>query len=400
MKKYACLNTNNGILLLGVFCVSGIAQAGIMPDEIEFHGFLTQGFFHSSDNNIFGQSDDGISPGLTEIGLNGSYQPLDRLRFTAQGLYRRNGDLDRGSVNLDYGLVDIALLNYESGRVGMRAGRIKTPFGLYNETRDVSFTHPTILLPQGIYFERSRSLLVSSDGGSLYAEQRTLYGDFSVKLNVGIPLGNNREIQSSILGPDAKGEFQSKPAVAAQLNYEINGGKYIFAVSYGSIDLEYQPAAGETLLNGEAYVQSLVFSAQYNGEEFSLTGEFDHRWNNISDFGNSLPDSKSITESWYIQAGYQILPQLQANVRYDVLYNDIDDKNGQRVAAERELPNHIAYANDWMFGLRWDPAASWMLRAEYHRVHGTAWLPLADNPVTSSLIQDWDLYGLQLSFRF
>jgi hypothetical protein len=400
MKKYACLNTNNGILLLGVFCVSGIAQAGIMPDEIEFHGFLTQGFFHSSDNNIFGQSDDGISPGLTEIGLNGSYQPLDRLRFTAQGLYRRNGDLDRGSVNLDYGLVDIALLNYESGRVGMRAGRIKTPFGLYNETRDVSFTHPTILLPQGIYFERSRSLLVSSDGGSLYAEQRTLYGDFSVKLNVGIPLGNNREIQSSILGPDAKGEFQSKPAVAAQLNYEINGGEYIFAVSYGSIDLEYQPAAGETLLNGEAYVQSLVFSAQYNGEEFSLTGEFDHRWNNISDFGNSLPDSKSITESWYIQAGYQILPQLQANVRYDVLYNDIDDKNGQRVAAERELPNHIAYANDWMFGLRWDPAASWMLRAEYHRVHGTAWLPLADNPVTSSLIQDWDLYGLQLSFRF
>jgi hypothetical protein len=242
--------------------------------------------------------------------------------------------------------------------------------------------------------------LVSSDGGSLYAEQRTLYGDFSVKLNVGIPLGNNREIQSSILGPDAKGEFQSKPAVAAQLNYEINGGEYIFAVSYGSIDLEYQPAAGETLLNGEAYVQSLVFSAQYNGEEFSLTGEFDHRWNNISDFGNSLPDSKSITESWYIQAGYQILPQLQANVRYDVLYNDIDDKNGQRVAAERELPNHIAYANDWMFGLRWDPAASWMLRAEYHRVHGTAWLPLADNPVTSSLIQDWDLYGLQLSFRF
>ena len=109
MKKYACLNTNNGILLLGVFCVSGIAQAGIVPDEIEFHGFLTQGFFHSSDNNIFGQSDDGITPGLTEIGLNSSYQPLDRLRFTAQGLYRRNGDVDRGSVNLDYGLVDIML---------------------------------------------------------------------------------------------------------------------------------------------------------------------------------------------------------------------------------------------------------------------------------------------------
>lgn len=399
MKKYACLNINNGILLLGLFCVSGIAQANIVPDEIEFHGFLTQGFFHSSDNNIFGQSDDGITPGLTEIGLNVSYQPIDQLRFSAQGLYRRNGDVDRGSVSLDYGLADLTLLNYESSRAGIRAGRIKTPYGLYNETRDVSFTHPTILLPQGIYFDRSRSLLISSDGGSLYAEQRTRYGDFSLKFNVGVPSGNSNEIRSSILGSEAKGEFQAQPAFAAQLNYEINGGEYVFAVSYVDLALEYRSVAGETFLNGKAHVQPLVFSAQYNGEKFSLTGEYDYRWNNFSDFGAAFPDFKSITESWYIQGGYQILPQLQANVRYDVLYNDMNDRGGRRVT-ELGVPNHIAYANDWMFGLRWDLATSWMLRAEYHRVHGTAWLPQADNPDRNSTVQDWDLYGLQLSFRF
>jgi len=53
-----------------------------------------------------------------------------------------------------------------------------------------------------------------------------------------------------------------------------------------------------------------------------------------------------------------------------------------------------------MFGLRWDITESWMLRTEYHRIHGTAWLPQADNPDRGLTVQDWDLYGLQLSFRF
>jgi hypothetical protein len=46
----------------------------------------------------------------------------------------------------------------------MRVGRIKTAYGLYNTTRDVPFTRPSIVLPQSIYFERTRNLTVSADG--------------------------------------------------------------------------------------------------------------------------------------------------------------------------------------------------------------------------------------------
>lgn len=81
---------------------SVVAESKLLPDEVQIHGFLTQGFFHSSDNNVYGQSDDGISPGLTEIGLNLSYQPWDRLRFATQGLYRRAGAVDSGSVSLEW----------------------------------------------------------------------------------------------------------------------------------------------------------------------------------------------------------------------------------------------------------------------------------------------------------
>jgi hypothetical protein len=41
-----------------------------------------------------------------------------------------------------------------------------------------------------------------------------------------------------------------------------------------------------------------------------------------------------------------------------------------------------------------------MLKADYHRVHGTSWLPQADNPNPDKTVQDWDLYGVQVSFKF
>ncbi|ESS73848.1 hypothetical protein MGMO_9c00440 [Methyloglobulus morosus KoM1] len=377
--------------------VAAYAESRLIPEEIQFHGFMTQGFFHSSNNNVYGQSDDGISPGLTEIGLNMNYQPLDRLRFAAQGLYRRAGDVDTGSVRLDYGLADLTLFDYDSGKIGLRGGRIKIPFGLYNETRDVAFTHPTILLPQGIYFDRSRSLLLSADGGSFYAEQRTDFGDFNFKFNVGMPPHDFDEIKTVVLGTrDAHGRFKTTPAIATQLKYELNGGEVVFAVSYMNLDFSYDPARGERLRQSESNIQPLLFSAQYNGEKFTLTGEYEYSWNT---FGNFAPRGKFVTESWYVEGSYRILPKLQATVRYDTISMDKDDKNGDGAVA-LGFPRHVAFAQDWVFGLRWDITPAWMVRADYSRVHGTAWLPQADNPDPNKTKQDWDLYGLQLSFKF
>jgi hypothetical protein len=382
---------------------SGFAKTQYLPEEIQIHGFLTQGFFHSSDNNVYGQSDDGISPGLTEIGVNANYQPWDNMRFAAQGLYRRAGDVDTGSLELDYGLVDLTLFDYKSGKIGLRAGRIKNPFGLYNETRDVAFTHPTILLPQGIYFDRSRSLMLAADGGSFYAEQRTEFGDFNFKFNVGMPSNDLSEIKTIVLATsNAGGQFDTKPSIATQLSYELNGGEYIFAVSYMDLKFDYNPLPGETTFVGmpisksTTSIQPLLFSAQYNGEEFTLTGEYNYRWNT---FGNFAPEGRFVTESWYIEGSYRILSQLQATVRYDTISIDKDDRHGNGAAA-LGFPKHVAFAEDWVFGLRWDITPSWMVRADYTRVHGTAWLPQADNPDPFKGKQDWDLYGLQFSFKF
>jgi hypothetical protein len=392
----------------GIYLISSIAcyaDSSFLPEELQFHGFMTQAFFHSSNNNFYGQSDDGMSPGLTEIGLNANYQPFSRLRFAAQGLYRRAGDVDRGSVRLDFGLADLTLLDFETGKIGIRAGRVKTPFGLYNETRDVAFTHPTILLPQGIYFDRSRSLMLSADGGSFYADKRTEYGDFKFKFNAGMPADDLDELKTIVLASNkANGSFTARPSIATQLSYEYNGGELIFAVSYMDTAFNYTPESGDVsfindpLAPSKTRIQPLLFSAQYNAENFTLTGEYNYRWNMFGNFAK-FGGGTFVTESWYVEGSYRILPELQATVRYDTLSVDKSDRSGNAAAA-LGYPSHTAFAQDWVFDLRYDITPSWMVRAEYMLVHGTAWLPQADNPDPFKTVQDWDLYGLQMSFKF
>jgi len=397
MRKSVCSAITNGLLLSALASLPRAGVAGYLPDAMQVHGFLAQSLFHTSDNNLFGQSDDGVSLGITEVGLNTAYQASDRLNLAIQGLYRRAGDLDPGSFRVDYGLADLTLWEHEAGRIGLRGGRVKIPLGLYNETRDVAFTHPTILLPQGMYFERSRSLLTSGDGGSFYAEQHTDYGDFIFKFNYVVPLGDNEEIRSILLGPNAMGEFSARPTVVTQLSYELNDGEYIFAVSYADLALDYHPEVGDRFGAGTSYVRPLMFSAQYNGEKLTLTAEYNYRHNVASGYGG--PDRRFATESWYLEGSYRFLPKWQFTLRYDM----VDGNTGNRRGAGLErigLPPHAAYAQDWTAGLRWDINDSWMLRGEYHRVHGTLWLPQADNPDRMKTTQDWDIYGLQLSFRF
>jgi len=374
-------------------------------DDIQFHGFLSQGLFSSSGNNIYGQSKDSVSADSTEMGLNVSYQALKNLSFAVQGLYRRAGANtgDAGEVTLDFAFFDLNLLNLQGGRIGVRGGRIKNPWGLYNETRDVAFTHPTILLPLA-YFERSRTLFLALDGGQLYADYNTSVGDFSFKFNYGWVNANDKELLTAIINdPTASGHLESDPSFVTQLNYEILGGEYVFALSYAELKMRYQAEnMGDPYAQMQADVDTFMVSGQYNGEYFSFTGEYSLQWNEFTDIRFGVPDSSPVSEHWYVQAGYRLLDNLQATLRYDSTVQDKNDRYGKGVEAATGgmIPGHLFYAQDIVFGLRWDITPSWMIRAEYHRMHGAATMSLLDNPNLTQIAKDWNIYALQVAFRF
>ncbi|MGH8646383.1 MAG: hypothetical protein ACREX4_18760, partial [Gammaproteobacteria bacterium] len=103
---------------------------------------------------------------------------------------------------------------------------------------------------------------------------------------------------------------------------------------------------------------------------------------------------------YYVQASYRLGDRWEVMVRFDSLVSDRDDRDGEAFAAATERPAFTRFAQDWTVGLRWDVTRQFMVRAEYHHVDGTAWLPLEDNPNLGSLAPHWDIFALLASFRF
>jgi len=377
----------------------------VWQDDIQFHGFLSQGLFSTSGNNVYGKSKDSVSAGLTEIGLNVSYQALNNLSFSAQGLYRRAGAStgDGGEVTLDFAFVDLNLVALQQGRFGIRGGRIKNPWGLYNETRDVAFTHPTIFLPLA-YFERSRSLFLAIDGGQFYADYNSAIGDFSFKFNYGWVNTSDPELLIAITAnPDVAGRFESNPSFVSQLRYDINEGEYIFALSYAELGMSYKSnMANDPHAQLNTQIDAFMLSGQYNGERFSFSGEYGLQWNEFRGRLIGVPelDASPISQHWYVQAGYRILDSLQATLRYDSTVQDLDDRLGKQFNAVTGIPASFAYTQDIVVGLRWDITPAWMVRAEYHRVHGTSTISVIDNPDLMNAVDDWNIYALQAAYRF
>jgi hypothetical protein len=170
-------------ILLMLAC-SAAQAAESLWDRLQIHGFASQAVLQTSDNRWFGNSDQ-TSFDFTEIGLNASMRLDPKLLLAGQVLYRRAGEMYESDLALDYGLADITPLSSAAGRLGLRVGRIKNPLGLYNETRDVPFTHPGIFLPQVVYFDRVRNLVLSTDGAMIYGDRYTRFGNFSFTVGNG-----------------------------------------------------------------------------------------------------------------------------------------------------------------------------------------------------------------------
>ncbi len=377
-----------------------------LPDSMQVHGFATQGYLNSTgNNNVFGNSNqDSGTFGFREVGLNASVQLRPNLLISAQGLHRHAG-VGSQDIRLDYGLVDYKAYSGENSQFGIRLGRIKNPLGFYNETRDVAFTRPSIMLPQSIYFDRTRNLAMAADGGHVYGETRTSKGDFFYQFGVVMPYVSGATTEAAVFGADRPGHLTSHVSYIGRGIYEYDGGRVRLGVSGAQTNVGYNRGA-DSLLSGQVQFTPIIFSAQYNAERWSLTSEYAIRHTVLNNFG-ALPNSATTGESYYFQGIYRFTPRWEGVIRYDALYSDRDDRHGNAWAAARPpgvRDSHSRFAKDITSGVRWNVTPSFMLAAEHHYVNGTAWLAPLDNPGASSPAgnhsQHWHLFAVQGSFRF
>ncbi|MBS0423690.1 MAG: hypothetical protein JSR71_04495 [Proteobacteria bacterium] len=377
------------------------------PWDLQIHGFITQAYVLTSDNNVFGKSHKDGSFGLTEAGLNASARPLPKLQLSAQVLSRRAGEGNTGMPRLDFAFLDYRLYSHETDQFGIRVGRLKNPFGFYNDTRDVAFTRPGILLPQSIYFDRTRNLGLSGDSIQLYGETAVArLGTISTQFGVWLPIVSDKDTQLSVLGTDVpRGQLSREVSYIGRGIFETNDKRLRLGISGIWLNTSYDPSSksNDPIGPGAFQFSPIYFSAQYNTERWTLTSEYAIRHLKYdNNFHSTVLDGQNLYgESYYFQGEYRFTPRLEGMVRYDVLYTDRSDRDGSRWA-EKAPGRHgfSRFAKDITVGLRWNVTPEFMLRAEYHHVNGTGWLSRLDNPVPGDSKQYWDLYSILASYRF
>lgn len=386
-----------GIFLLWTTCVHAI---NLMGSELQLHGFLTQGVVITSDNNFLGQSNKKASTDFREIGVNASLRPTSDVQLSAGLLSHKAGGTDNGELRLDYGLIDWTVSSSEEGRGGIRLGRVKNAYGLYNKTRDVAFTRPSALLPQSIYFERTRNVTVASDGAELYLDRYYEAGSLFVTFALGQPQIGSDASKVALLGLIPNGSLESKLMPIFQVIFEGDGGRYRLGFTTLQLDAHYNPGVRDVLQAGQMQFTPKIFSAQYNAERWSLTSEYSLRPSSIQSFGRNAPDSTTHGQSYYVQGSYRLAPKWEALLRYDVMVADREDRDGKAFAAATRRPGFTRFSKDLTAGVRFDLTPELMLRAEYHRVDGTGYLPAQDNPNPLAQERRWDMLMLLASFRF
>jgi hypothetical protein len=366
---------------LALCLLPAAAWAQFAPlDEVQVHGFVSQGFLKSTANNFIGYSHRGTL-NFTEGAVNVSSQLGDTLSTGIQLFADRLGPQGGFNARFDWFNLDWRPL----GWLNIRAGRIKLPFGLYNEGSDYDPGRLTVLLPQSIYPLTSRNFLLAANGGELYGY-------------ISLPARNS--LSYAVVGGSSF--LDTPPETTVTVPYTVAGRILweppVFGLRIGAsilaTELDFStPGASGAPVTGSLPALLWVASAEYQQGHLKVAAEYS-RWHTKieSDDPAEFPESDTTSERAYVSGEYSISGPLAAGVYYSVVFPDVDERTGG--------PGH--YSHDVAATLRYDITSHLFFKLEAHFLHGTAGLTPALNggkPI-DSLVEDWGLLTGKLTAFF
>ncbi len=282
--------------------------------EVQIHGFASQGFVRTDDNNWLTMQTSDVGSGVfSDFGVNASSQITDKFRIGAQ-LYDRNlGGLGKWYPDLDWAFAQYKFKPW----FGVRGGRVKTVLGLYNDTQDLDFLHPYALLPQSIYPLDLRDTTISHDGGDLFGDIRlgrrygtlsyTAYGGHhaeSKHSGYAYLFASDDVTFGSISGPQYGGDLRWQTPlngllVGASRQNTDNTNKYTLNLPTGSVPIQNSDIAN--------WVNQ--FYGQYFWKKLQVDSEFRHTW--LDSGTKNVSELQVNIHSWYVGAAYRVIKRLQ-----------------------------------------------------------------------------------------
>jgi hypothetical protein len=387
--------------------------------DIDIHGFLSQGYIKTTDNNFFGETEDGTFD-FDEIGINFGKDFTDKLHIGFQLLARDFGSNDNNVLDIDWAFADYHLQDW----LGIRAGRMKSPKGLYNETRDVDMLRTTVFLPQSVYPEILREVDLSLDGAGIYGYIGLGgFGSISYQGLFGSrDIDPNESASQAIQGTTAIStpvendgiEVDSKFVVSLMWDTPLSGLRV--GGTYDSSEI-YAPAhftaggmwdAGATVDTDVSTYTNTVISAEYTygnlivaAEYIQTEKEFVHIFN-----GTSMGIEGMTSDGWYLSSSYQFTDLFALGGYYSESYNDMDDRDGEGMGNNpmSDTIFHRAYFKDFCLAAAFSLDYSWTLKLEGHRFTGTNGVsPLDQVPDSNGGVfaeEDWNLFAAKMTYSF
>jgi len=374
-----------------------------MP-PLDFHGFASQGFMYSSDYNYLDSDSKNGSFQFTEVGLNASMNPFPHTRITAQGFLFDVGNVGKYQPDLDYALIDYNFCD----ALGVRAGRILRPEGIYNTIQSIDLARTSILLPQGMYDARYRDFSGAVDGGSVYGgfglgKAGTMsYEVYGGMVNLSEQGGVARLLQdaSNHLPYSSYTDVNDFPEVGMQFwwNTPVAGLRAGLAANeaFGfSYDYWISPKIhGPGAVNSSMDATVIHPSLEYQWKNWDFQAEYLIRYEPAESTASGHPYNAGPghlgADTWYAGASYRFNKWFETGVYYTEDYNDIYDRS-----------NSKQYQKDLALSLRFDPKDWWIIKIEGHYLHGTGLLhDNSNNPAGSRDDRGWFMLELKTTLSF
>jgi hypothetical protein len=381
------------LLLIATFL--GLARPALAADDenvlsdVEVHAFVSQGFIKSIRNNyIVDQSKRG-SFDLTEVGINFTKAVTDRLRLGVQ--FFGGGFVTGGAYNAK---TDWFYLDYHwRDWLGVRAGRVKLPFGLYNEINDVDAARLPVLLPQSTYPVANRNFLLAQTGFELYgyfnlqeagALEYRLYAG-TIKFDPTLSNAAPYTIRSLDFAYVAGGRLMYEAPIEG---LRIGGSVQALRIDADVVGNNNNAAATGTLrLPAVLWMASLEYSAH----DWLFAAEYG-RWHTKIESTIAIipPASWTANERYYALLAYRPLHLLQVGSYYAGYFPDTRNRTG------REHQQH-----DVAGTIRLDITPNWLIKLEAHYMKGTAGIAGDLNALpNSNLSSRWAVFLFKTTAYF
>ena len=379
--------------MLKLFAVAALSATTALGQDVDIHGFISQGWVKGTAENNFLVSNSGKGGGsfnFNEFGVNFSKEVMPNLRLGLQLFAQDRGSYGKDKVTLDWGFADYRMKNW----FGVRAGKIKNPVGLYGDTRDTDSVRTFVLMPQPMYPDAQRDTLIALKGLGAYGNVKMgAAGEFAYQVQGGAVVidpvdGTGQRIASAfaVLLPGA-------PTVTMAQITTDTAMVYSFEWRPPVQGLRLQTSGFQTTIYGKASSNSpvptlqnfalelrsydrTVYSIEQTLGNLILAGEFDKIEFDQIVLGKTTPQK---SESWYGSATYRFTDWFELGAYHAVRYNDVNDKDGSTYhAANPTFPSHNRFHKDTAICLRFDPVKHTVLKVEYHAIDGSGMLDASE----------------------